>query len=90
VLAPLAGRPCAERLVFHAPSGRLMLWPEPGEGAALVAELASLGFVLAEARGVVLEREAPPVAIATLRGSLRRALDPAGVLALGERWEAGA
>lgn len=90
VLAPLAGRACAERLVFHAPSGRLMLWPGPGEAAALVAELAPLGFVLAEARGVVLEREEAPVAIASLRASLRRALDPAGVLALGERWEAGA
>ncbi len=89
-IAPLAGRACAERLVFHAPSGRLVLWPEPGEAAALVVELAALGFALTEARGVVIEREAPPVAIATLRAALRRALDPAGTMALGGRWEAGA
>ena len=88
-LAPLAGRACAERLVFHAPSGRLLLWPEPGEAAALVAELAPLGFALTEARGVALERTAPPAAIAALRAALRRALDPGGTLALGPRWEAG-
>lgn len=88
-IAPLAALPCADRLVFHAPSGRLLLWPEPGEAAALVTELAARGFTLTEARGVTLERDAPPVAIAALRAALRRALDPAGVMALGARWETG-
>jgi len=88
-IAPLAGRACADRLVFHAPSGRLLLWPAPDEAAALVTELAGLGFALTEARGVALERSALLAAIASLRASLRRALDPGGVLALGARWEAG-
>lgn len=88
-VAFLAGRACAGRLVFHAPSGRLLLWPGPAEAEALVAELAGRGFTLAEARGVALERPAPAVAIAALRASLRRSLDPAGVMALGGRWERG-
>lgn len=89
-IAFLAGRACAERLVFHAPSGRLMLWPGPGEAGALVAELAARGFTLADARGVALERDAPAVTVASLRAALRRAFDPTGTLALGAGWEAGA
>jgi glycolate oxidase FAD binding subunit len=88
-LAPLAGRTVADRLVFHAPSGRLLLWPAPDEAGALVAELASHGFTLTEARAVPASRGTPPAAIAALRGSLRSALDPAHVLAFGERWQAG-
>lgn len=88
-IAFLAGRACAGRLVFHAPNGRLLLWPEPAEAAALVAELVRRGFALTEARGVTIERDASPVAVASLRAALRRALDPSGTLALGARWERG-
>lgn len=86
-LATLASRPLAAKLVFHAPSGRLHVWPAAEEAAALATELAALGFALTEARGLALPPAEPPVAIATLRAALRRALDPTGVLALGERWE---
>jgi glycolate oxidase FAD binding subunit len=88
-LAPLASRAVAGRLAFHAPSGRLLLWPAPEEAAGLVAELAQHGFVLVESRGVAVARERPAAAIAALRAALRKGLDPAGVLAFGERWASG-
>ena len=88
-LAPLAGRACADKLLYHAPSGRLILWPEPEEADALVVELARRGFTLTESRGLPVRREPQPVAIASLRGALRKALDPQGVMAFGERWESG-
>jgi len=89
-LAPLAGRACAERLVFHAPSGRLLLWPAPDEAAALVAELAGLGFVPVEARGLDLPPAKPPATVSALRSALRQALDPAATMALGDWWEQSA
>jgi len=66
-----------------------VLWPAPGEADALVAELARFGFTLAESRGLAARGEPQPVAIASLRGALRKALDPQGVMAFGERWESG-
>ena len=88
-LAPLAHRALAERLVFHAPCGRLHVWPAPEEAGALVRELAALGFALIDARGIEVEAPAPPRSIAALRGRVRAALDPHGVLAYGERWARG-
>jgi FAD/FMN-containing dehydrogenase len=81
----LAGRPEAERLVFHAACGRLHVFPAADEAAALVAEAAAHGFTLLEARGAGLDAPAEPAAIVLLRKRLRAALDPAGVFALGER-----
>lgn len=89
-LAPLAGRARAGGLVFHAPSGRLLLWPAAGEAESLVTELAALGFTLAGARAAGTGPAGPPVAVAALRKALRRALDPGGVMAFGDRWERGA
>jgi glycolate oxidase FAD binding subunit len=88
-LAPLAGRACAKTLVFHAPSGRLLLWPGAEDPAALVAELARRGFRLTESRALALPHATPAPAIASLRQALRHALDPAGTMAFGERWERG-
>jgi len=88
-LAHLAGGASAKRLVFHAPSGRLLLWPEPEEAPALVGELARRGFRLTEASSMSLAPEKPAAAIASLRAALRRALDPGSVLAFGEQWERG-
>lgn len=88
-LKRIADHACARTLVFHAPSGRLTLWPEPGDAASLVGELTTRGFRLVEARALTLPRERPPAPLAALRGALRKALDPAGTMAYGERWERG-
>ena len=85
-IAFLCDRPVAERLVFHAACGRLHLWPAPEEAAALVAELATHGFALIDARGTSLPAPADNGPIAMLRKRLRAQLDPGGVFALGNRW----
>ena len=82
-LAFLAGRPVAERLLFHAACGRLHLWPAADEAAALVKELAGLGFELLESRGTGTPATAAPGAVTAVRRTLRQALDPGGALALG-------
>jgi hypothetical protein len=82
-IAFLAGRPVAERLVFHAPCGRLHLWPAAEETQALAKELAGRGFALVTARGVVAVGPGENDSIAALRTALRRNLDPRGVFALG-------
>ena len=87
-LAPLAGTPAGERLVFHAPAGRLHLFPEAGDitGAAAVAA----GFTLRSARGV--PGNAPPAqqsGVLALRARIRASLDPTGTFAHGERWANG-
>src|SRR6516225_6041077 len=84
-IAFLSGRPVAERLVFHAPCGRLHLWPAAEETAGLVKELAGRGFAQLEARGVDATSGGSD-AVAALRTALRRQLDPRSSLALGERW----
>ena len=88
-LAPLAGRAIAERLLFHAPAGRLHVWPAAAEAAALASELAGHGFVLREARGVEVALPEAPTAVRALRSRIRLALDPGGVFAYDARWEAG-
>jgi len=82
-IAFLAGRPVAERLVFHAPCGRLHLWPSALEVASLTKELAGRGFALIAARGVAPVGPGESASISALRGALRRNLDPHGVFALG-------
>ena len=80
----LHGRSVAERLVFHAACGRLHLWPTADEAPALAKELEGRGFALLESRGVVLTGPAAKRAASEIRRTLRRALDPAGVFALGD------
>jgi len=82
-VAFLAGQPVAERLVFHAACGRLHLWPEAGDVARLVRELATRGFTLIEARGVEGQEAEEPVGVHTLRVRVREALDPSTTWALG-------
>lgn len=85
-IAFLAGRPVAERLMFHAPCGRLHLWPAAEEAAELVRELAGRGFTRIGARG--LGDAAGPAAdggTSGLRARLAAALDPGGVLTRGAR-----
>ncbi len=95
-LAPLMELPGAlprsGRLVFHAPAGRLHLFPEQDELASAVIATAGSGFILREARdpGSALEARPSRAGLLALRGRIRAALDPGGVFALGERWAAGA
>ncbi len=87
-LSSLSGERAAERSVFHAPAGRLHVWPEPSEAASLVTRLESRGFTLLEARGLEHPPDSPVSAgIQPLRARLRAALDPARTLALGDVWE---
>ena len=81
-IAFLAGRPVAERLVFHAPCGRLHLWPSAEEARGLVNELAGRGFALIGARGTGAVALGEGASISALRTALRRNLDPRGVFAL--------
>jgi len=80
-LAPLLSHAVAERLVFHAPAGRLHLFPAASEAPALVTLLAAHGFALLEARGADVEPQPSHPAIAALRSRLQAALDPASVFA---------
>jgi len=82
-IAFLAGRPVAERLVFHAPCGRLHVWPAAEEAPGLVGELGKRGFTIVDGRGTAAEAPAQPAVVA-LRREIRRAMDPVGVLALGD------
>jgi len=82
-IAFLAGRPIAERLVFHAACGRLHVWPEANEVTELSRELQARGFTLTASRGTGMVPPEPPASIALLRRRLSEALDPASVWALG-------
>jgi glycolate oxidase FAD binding subunit len=84
VIAFIAGEPEAERLVFHAACGRLHMWPAEDRAAELVQALGKRGFVLIEGRGLRAEPSTTPPAVVALRRSIRRAMDPLGVLALGD------
>ncbi|MGH7730111.1 MAG: FAD-binding oxidoreductase, partial [Candidatus Eiseniibacteriota bacterium] len=51
-LAALLESPAAGRLIFHAPAGRLHLFPEAGEAAAVAVAATACGFTPRAARGV--------------------------------------
>ncbi len=89
-LAPIVGSAEAAHAVFHAPAGRLHLFPEPARAQALVGTLAAAGFTLTAAVGAgeVVPALPPQVAVSELRARVRAALDPAGTLVLGARWGA--
>ncbi len=82
-IAFLAAQPVGERLLFHAPCGRLHLWPGPEEAAELTRDLARRGFVRIGARGLGASSGWATDATAGLRDRIRTALDPRGVWALG-------
>jgi FAD/FMN-containing dehydrogenase len=88
-IAPLANRPVGGRLLFHAPCGRLHLWPAPEEAESLVGELAARGFRLLESRALPVDPPLPPASVIGLRARLSAALDPSGTLAYGARWRGG-
>jgi glycolate oxidase FAD binding subunit len=90
-LVPLLGRPESAGLVFHAPAGRLHVFPERARAQELVRALAPGGFALIEARatGPLEPAIAPQAGVLALRAKIRAALDPAATLAFGDRWAAG-
>ena len=91
VLAALLDDPVSARMVFHAPAGRLHVFPEPERAQSLASALAAQGLTLIGARDVPrIEPPIPPLAaVRQLRGRIRAALDPQRMLALGDRWEGG-
>jgi glycolate oxidase FAD binding subunit len=90
-LATLLDQPAAASLVFHAPAGRLHLFPPAAQAADLGRRLSGAGFTLIDAglRTDVDPTLPPESSILALRARLRAQLDPASVMALGERWERG-
>ncbi|MEO5618697.1 MAG: FAD-binding oxidoreductase [Candidatus Eisenbacteria bacterium] len=74
--------------LFHALAGRLHLWPADGRASVIATALAEAGMSLIGARGTdPIEPPSPPqVAVRTMRGALRNALDPAGRFILGASW----
>lgn len=89
-LAPLLGAAASAGLIFHAPGGRLHLFPAAGDVEATIAMAAAGAFTLRAARLAGPRPQAPPRSgVAALRARIRAALDPAGTLAMGERWTAG-
>ena len=92
-LAPLLMGAEVGRLVFHTPAGRLHLFPAR-DAVAATLEGAGGGFTLRAARdagepGDGRATSSADAGVLALRRRIRAALDPAGVLALGERWAAG-
>lgn len=88
-LAPIAREAVAERVLFHAPAGRLHVWPAAHEAAELATRLAAHGFALIEARGCDVPLPAAPRPVRELRARIRGAIDPQGIFAFGTRWAAG-
>jgi glycolate oxidase FAD binding subunit len=90
-LAPLTGAAAGTRLVFHAPAGRLHLFPAAGSEHATVATAVANAFTLRSARLTgPRPAAAPRSGVTALRARIRTSLDPAGTLAFGDRWTAGA
>lgn len=91
-LGPLLQPAASGRLVFHAPAGRLHLFPGRAELAGSAIAAADSGFTLRAARDPGYAPEGGPsrAGLLALRGRIRGALDPTGLFALGERWAAGA
>ena len=88
-LAVLGERPAGRRLVFHALAGRLHLFGDPAELAELMPPLAAAGLLVIECRGLTGTPASTGVAVRALRRRVRTALDPGGIMALGERWQGG-
>ncbi len=96
-LAPLIERPgVSAGALFHAAAGRLHIFPGATAARDLIEPLATGGFRLIEAvagdgdpAGVASLGPliAPQAAVLDLRARIRAALDPAGVMAYGPRWQ---
>jgi glycolate oxidase FAD binding subunit len=90
-LAPVLDSAACEGFVFHAPAGRLHLFPRDGAAQKEVERLATHGFTLIAARGAgTIEPLIPPQqAVLDLRTRIRAELDPGGRFAFGPQWVGG-
>jgi glycolate oxidase FAD binding subunit len=98
-LAPLFEHPeAAAAALFHTVAGRLHVFPGGMRARTAIQPLAAAGFTLIETvagdgdpAGVTALEPliAPQAAVLELRARIRAALDPAGVMACGARWEQG-
>ena len=90
-LAAWLARSAAGPFVFHAPAGRLHLFPRAEEASSAAEAAAECGLTLIGARGPAGRPPGPASlgGLLALRARLRAGLDPAGTLALGEAWAAG-
>ena len=86
-VAPLLGL-APGGLVFHAPAGRLHLFPGDNQPLLAVEQMAVHGFTLIGAHGTdeIPSVVPPQEAVLALRRRIREALDPGHRMALGERW----
>ena len=91
-LAPVLDSTACDGFVFHAPAGRLHLFPRDGAQQAEVERLAPHGFALIAAHGAgeIAPVIPPQQAVLALRARIRAELDSGRRFALGERWERGA
>ncbi|NOT35027.1 MAG: hypothetical protein HOP12_12805, partial [Candidatus Eisenbacteria bacterium] len=89
-LAPWLDAPLAETLVFHTAHGRLVLdgtlLPDAEEDGAQLAALDAAGFRLAAGGPGSSRARVQGVALASLRGRIRTALDPLGTFGYGDAW----
>ncbi len=77
-----------DRAIFHAPCGRLHLFPGDEEPGAIVRVLAARDFTLVDARGAgeIAPLIPPQHGVRSMRERIRAALDPDARFALGGRW----
>jgi FAD/FMN-containing dehydrogenase len=80
-LGPIASQ-LGDRFVFHALAGRLHVF---GDRPLTTPER----FTRIGSRGIPASAETSSTGVMTLRQRIHAALDPAGLLALGERWAIG-
>jgi FAD/FMN-containing dehydrogenase len=88
-LASWSNDPSCASAVFHAPAGRLHVFPATEAVHDLVRQLKAAGFTLIGARGLTDSVIRPAPANAALRERVRAALDPGHRFALGQRWVDG-
>jgi len=90
LLGSLGGPLASKALLFHAPAGRLHVFPASGTAQEAIAAAATAGFTLRSLRGEAgVAGAAPRSGVQALRTRIRSALDPTGTFAHGERWVAG-
>lgn len=79
-------RAALETLVFHAPAGRLHVFPEAGATTALARALGARKFTWIDGTDAGFAPPAAPAGMRALRARVAAAFDPRGTLAFGREW----
>ncbi|HET7224396.1 MAG TPA: hypothetical protein VFK69_01685, partial [Candidatus Eisenbacteria bacterium] len=79
-------RAALETLVFHAPAGRLHVFPEAGATAALARALAPRRFTWIDGTDAGFAPPAGSAGMRALRARVAAAFDPRGTFAFGREW----